>query len=662
MNISPENQSLEFDPLDSDQKNDFEVVYAAKKREIRNILKSYVGIYDTFSELIQNAMDAVDKQSIHQEPAYRKKLWIRIDLQKNQLSITDNGVAFNEKEFKAFLAPNISFKDGSKTRGHKGVGATYIAYGFNYLQLGTKSANFEYTGELISGNQWVEDNQGIVTRPIVKASSPIDPVFFTIGRGSTFTLRFDSSTRPKSLSWFMATTPEQWLYLLLIKTPLGTVNLGSPDCSDIYFDLTVIDNKGEERVLADQQASYIYPHLKIKGSCDLKDILKVQQQLHLSGRDLTKLPSKYEKLNGIYEFFNTSELKKLPTQKIDDKEDLIDRYQITAYCFFTYSTSVWDNLNDDLAKLRKGYRVLRGGLQLANNGMVQGEIITIPLTSNIGYQNQAHIIVHFTNADPDLGRKGFQPELKSLAEDISVGIVNRVKKWKKQLKRDTGARPVITSEIELHRWIRDQEKHEESYPLILSNPNFFLPIKEVSISSHPQSEQDVVVLFNQLVAGGVIRGIKLMATSQYAQYDSLFKFTTIGSEINYIFDKQSNPLGVEYLGLAVGQVSPPKILEYKYNVDALISEFNNEEKNERDVNLVVAWELGEEWSKSYSITSLLDLDNLHHRQFHGITHVLESNNNNRIYIVILKELVEYLSDVDGVQDYHKSQYGDDLFF
>lgn len=654
--------TTEFDPLNSDNSFDPEIINAAKKREIKNILKSYVGQFDTFSELIQNAMDAVDRRSLlFPDTSYKKKLWIRIDIPANQLSITDNGIGFNEKEFRAFLAPNISFKEGSQTRGSKGVGATYLAYGFNFIQLGSKSPGFRYVGNLESGNKWLEDNLGIVTRPIVRSSNCLDANFEAVDRGSTFTLRFDGQTRPKNLSWFAATTPEQWLFLLLLKTPLGTVKLDDNATYDTFFDLTVIDSQGNSQTLVDQTAKYLLPHNILSRSCDLKEIIKVQKHLNEKAIDISRLPAKYEKLIGIYEFFSTDEILELPSQKLQGREELINNFKITAYCYFSYSTSIWSEFNDNHAKLRKGYRVLRGGLQLANNGMIQGDLITIPLTSNIGYQNQAHILVQFVNADPDLGRKGFQPELKELSEDISVAIVNRLKRWKKQLRKDTGSEPIITPEIELYRWIREQENYEISHPLILSNPNFFMPINEISISSYPRSEQDVIVLFNQLIAGGVIRGIKLMATSQHAQYDSLFKFSSMGMEDNYLFDKVKNPLGVERLGIPVGESSPPKVLEYKYSVDGLITEFNNEEKNEKDLNLVVAWKLGNEWKKSYTITSLLDLDNVHHRIFHGITHILEAHNNNKFYAIILEELLEYLQDIDRSQSFQKDKYGD-IFF
>lgn len=650
-----------WDPLLVSKDADSEIISAAQKREIKNILKSYVGMYDSFSELIQNAMDAVDKRAgIEIDKNYKRRLWLTIDLSENSFSITDNGIGFNRKEFESFLAPNISFKDEGKTRGNKGVGATYIGYGFDYLQFGTKGNGHEFVGELIGGRDWVEDYKGIKTRPVVNFTESNDSAFQSISRGSTFKIKFGGEyTRPKDLSWYSASTPEQWLYLLLIKTPLGSIDFIDAESSTIQFDLTVIKKNGEQQTTSNQEAKYIYPHTKIKASVALEDVLKIQKKLIDQGKDASAIPNKYKKSNGLYEFFKTSDVLSL-RDKDDTYKELVEEYKIEAYGYFTYSTSVWDQFNDSLAKLRKGYRVHKGGLQLANNKMTQGELIAIPLTSNIGYQNQCHIVVHFKDADPDLGRKGFQPELKEVAEKVSVAIVNRFKKWKSLLKTDSGVKPDISKEIELHDWIKQQEKHESEHPLALSNKNFFAPINEISITSEPQSEQDVIVLFNQLVAGGVIRGIKLLATSQVKQYDGVYKFVVKEPLGNHIFDKEKNPLGVEELHFNSEHVSPPKILEYKYNLDALIHEFESEYKNEKDIHLAITWEMGDEWKKNYDATSFLDLDNLHQRDFHGLTHALDSGTT-QFHVIALKELILFLNDVDGVQVYQKDKYGDDLF-
>jgi hypothetical protein len=652
---------INWDPLFDKNFEDESILSAAKKRQIKNILKSYVNAYDPFSELIQNSMDAVDiRLTKIKESDYKKRLYITIDLKNNAFSITDNGIGFNNQEFRSFLAPNISFKDGTKTRGHKGVGSTYIAFGFNYLQLGSKSREGEIIAEMTNGRNWVEDNEGIVTKPTVKSSNLIHQAFNEIDRGATFTIKFGGDfTRPKSLIYFNADTAEQWLHILLVKTPLGNIDFFNKNPNKTYINLEVIDITGNKTEVNNEAADYVYPHLKIPTSANLREITEYQRKLTSDGKPVSELPSRFTRLNGIYEYFTSEELKTLPTNKLDDEhKKLIDDYQITAYGYFCYSTDIWDELNDKVIKLRKGIRLLRGGLQLANNFMPQGELITIPLTSNIGYQNQTHILVHFTNADPDLGRKGFQPELKELGEIVSVGIVNRFKKWRHLLKIDTGARPNIASSDDVFKWITEQTKYEEEHPLVIQSENFFIPVNEISITSIPQSEQDVIVLFNQLLAGGVIRGIKLLATDQKKQYDGVFKYYIKKPISNHIFDKEKNPLGVQQLENKGNYNSRPWILEYKYSVDGLIREFENGEKKENEINLVVAWETGELWKKNYQITSLLDIRNLHHREFHGLTHIFHSATS-RYSAIILSELVEYLNEFDKSQIEQRQKYLDD---
>ena len=650
-----------WDPLKSSAEADVEIVSTAQKRQIKNILKSYVGMYDSFSELVQNAMDAVEKRaSLLNENDYKKKLWIEIELNDNSFSITDNGIAFNEKEFRSFLAPNISFKEGQNTRGNKGVGATYVGYGFNYLQFGTKGNGISFRGEFKDGRDWVEDSEGVKTRPVIVENNFTNESFEKIKRGSIFKIKFvGDNIRPKDLSWYSAQTPQQWLYLLLIKTPLGSIDYVGSVNKSINFDLKVIKKDGTYEILENQTANYIYPNSKINASINLKEILKWQQKAISSGKSASKIPRKYRKSNGVYEFYSNDDVLEL-RKSDEDSKIIIKKYNVEAYGYFTYSTFVWDSLNDTIAKLRKGYRVLKGGLQLANNQMIQGELIAIPLTSNIGYQNQCHVIIHFTNADPDLGRKGFQPELKEIAEKLSVAIVNRLKQWKYLLKSDSGAKPDIKKEKELHEWIKDQEIHEVSYPLVLNNKNFFIPINEISITSEPQSEQDVIVLFNQLIAGGVIRGIKLLATSQRKQYDGVYKFVLHNPLHNHKFDKDVNPLGVEEMQFTNEWTGPPKVLEYKYNLDALIHEFENDDKSEKDIHLAIAWEMGNEWKKRYEAISYLDLDNLHQRDFHGLTHQLDSGTT-KFHVIVLKELISYLNDIDGVQTYHKEKYNEEMF-
>src|SRR6266481_6303913 len=100
-----------FDPLE-DKNNNTNDATSILKREIENILSSYVGWYDPFCELIQNALDAVEARVATEKSAgtaggYKPKITIRIDLDDNSLTVTDNGIGLDKDKFEQFLAPNF---------------------------------------------------------------------------------------------------------------------------------------------------------------------------------------------------------------------------------------------------------------------------------------------------------------------------------------------------------------------------------------------------------------------------------------------------------------------------------------------------------------------------------------------------------------------------
>jgi hypothetical protein len=82
------------------------------------------------------------------------------------------------------------------------------------------------------------------------------------------------------------------------------------------------------------------------------------------------------------------------------------------------------------------------------------------------------------------------------------------------------------------------------------------------------------------------------------------------------------------------------------------------EKNERDIELVVVWELGKRWDTRYSITPLLHLSNVHHRYFHGATHLVKNYSTGETVfpIIVISELVDYINDPAAVQDYQEKTY------
>src|SRR6476660_7433979 len=88
-----------IDPLEAKSAQGTAAAQAAIKREIENILSSYVGWFDPFSELIQNALDSTDERAEFERPDYKPQIRIIIDVKDNALTVSDNGTGLSKEKY-----------------------------------------------------------------------------------------------------------------------------------------------------------------------------------------------------------------------------------------------------------------------------------------------------------------------------------------------------------------------------------------------------------------------------------------------------------------------------------------------------------------------------------------------------------------------------------
>ena len=649
----------EFDPLAAKQSLNTEVAINAMKREIQNILDSYVGWFDPFCELTQNALDSIEERLLEADQGYQPELRVLINLKDNIITVSDNGVGLTKEKFEQFLAPCFSFKSGN-TRGHKGVGATFLAYGFNYIQIASKSTDFEVLGKMINARKWLVD-ESPASNPKVSpdSSSAHDSEFKNFDRGVSITLKCDSTTRPGKLSWLNATTATQWVKVLSLKTGIGAI---FPD-ERINITVEVADVTGEVTKETKVGVAYLWPHEIVRRSKGLQELQQALAKLFEKNGAVFRMPASINNLDAIFDTFDKATLAEQIS--LDDSEiSICNQYDPTIYFCYTYSAKVWSQFNDTLG-IRLGQKILAPGIQIAANNMPQGEIISVPLRRNIGRQNQIHIVVHLKNCRADLGRKGFQQEIVEFSQSVAKKLIEKpIQKLRGNLRPVTGVRSDLARESEVDDWKNEFTKYESSHPLQITNDHFFLPTKRVSLTSTPTREQDVIALFNQLLAGGVIRGIQIMSTNERFTYDGMFRVIYDEPLENHIFDNEVNPLGVlpDYAKSAGVFKSPPKIMEYKYSLDALIEDIDSGAKNSNDISLVVVWETGKDYQGNYHITSLLDHDNLSERQYHGVTHVMTnvSTGQREMDLIVLEELIGFINDPVGTLVAQKTKYEDEV--
>lgn len=465
------------------------------------------------------------------------------------------------------------------------------------------------------------------------------------------------SIRPRDLSWIGATSASQWLAVLRANTPLGGIYLCGAQPNPVSITLEVVNEKGEITVDTISAPRYLYPNEVLNRTADLREILADQKSRVSRGLDVSKAPPKFTKLNGIWGEWSGQEIlgsmgdTPIRARLEENERALVLELGLTLRIFLAFSTDLWDNYNDNVLRLRKGHRLLRGGLQLSTKHMPQGLPLTIPMTNNIGFQNLAHVLVHFDNAEPDLGRKGFQPEVVRVAEKLSVSAVTALRRFYGLLRKPGGAQR-YDDELKIDQWRQEQIRHEMECPLLITGAGLFMPTEELPIRSEPVVEQDVVSLFNQMLSSGLIRGLQLISSSQFRQYDGLFRVKMTPPLDRYVLSKE-NPLGIdrEHFIERESIETVVKVLEYKFNVDGLVEEIQAEVKAIEDIGLVVAWELGSKWRQMFDVMSYLDEDNVHHRTIHGATHAFTHSitGANAFQALILKDLVGYLVNPEAEQ-------------
>lgn len=650
-----------FDPLEysSPAGQDEAAIMRRVKRSIHSILHSYVGWYDPFAELIQNALDSVDKKT-ETTKKYKPKVSIIIDLKENSLTVSDNGIGLDENAFQRFLAPHESYKEGDE-RGSKGVGATYIAYGFNYIRIDSKTKNFSASGEMEDGSRWLHSANPSSNPQVfpTKTACP-DSEFKKFNTGVSITLNFDETTRPGNLKWPNLKNADIWHKALSVKTALGAFSKND----EIEVKVRYISEEGVAESKIYQGISYLSPHDLMSKVQKYEDINEQVSKLIDKKGTGAVLPAKLKNLEAVYLDWNTDEI--IQNVKNISKEEIAfcKKHDVKIIGSYMYGAGVWKKLAE-----KYGYRntanIFGSGIQLAADNMPQGELIQIPLTRYTGRQNQVHIAFHFSNCVVDLGRKGFSKEIVDFSKSISSSIVqHNFSKIRVHLRSEDVKKAPLLANEKLANWKKSLEEHESNSPLILSNENFFLPLNEISVTSEPSREQDVIALFNQLLAGGVIRGIKIVGTNEMSTYDGAYRIRVGPSYDDHSFEETTNPLGIDSTKVDELKAVKPegfvstdmKVLEYKFSLDGLITDITTGDKKSGDMDLVVAWETGEDYEQYFGLESYLLEESREERQYHGVTHALRDEHGHHVMdVIILKDLINFLNN-PGAEISNQEQY------
>ena len=643
---------------------------------VREIIGSYHSNYDVFAETVQNAVDAVEEKyySLREEKdsndqadvllTYEPKIWVTVDLKQNEVRICDNGTGMDFETFQKSLSPAFSGKDIKKIigkkmhfRGHKGMGLTFLAYGFNKIRLSTKTDHNTFVGEMKDGRNWVKSPE-YESKPQCNASEEPAEIFNSISTGTCVTVRCDSESRPKRLS-LLAKSFSEWECIFRTLTAIGYLNLN--DDSDDFrkrtsIELTIVYTDDSEES-GNIPFEYLYPHTA-QGFRFL-DL----EEYHSEHAEKTSIPKEHQNAyDGLYRVWSRDELRTwLNEEKRTYFEDLLDKYNPKVYSFFSYGQPFWKELNRRMIGDERKSDRLAAGIQIASEHMPIGERYDAQVRYGTGNKNRIFIISYFENARPDLGRKSFENEIGEFSQEIANlstdhFIANR------ELMKPSKERPSTHEE-----WKEKmaEDRIEEARNQATGQP---LELDDLSLLSEPISEQEVVALFFELIGHGQLKAYTFLSVSgNEDQYDAVFEFDPPkDSELAHIEYSAEDPLGLDPSITSEGLVKlNPKNCEFKFSLDGLIEDFGKPSsergaKRFQDLRLVIAWQAGDYWKEDFALYPCLLAEFRHMRRYHGVTHVMtrKSGSDHEIQVVLLKDIRDYLSDADAATAFQKTEYLD----
>ena len=615
-----------------------EELLTLRKRELRNLLTSYADEADVFSEIIQNALDAI--LLAHEHGLYDEVSHARLDIvigrradDPDYLLVSDNGVGMSPAVASRFTMPGFTRdKSLGRTLGYKGVGASFFFAAANNIAFQTEDAHGNRTTAAVKGSfRWIMSTSEPPPTPTTSFVWPRNVrSLLPTSRGTAVYYEFHPDLKPRNLSHIVRLHNEDpfrelrhWASYLCAKTAVGYLD----NVQDVPLTIGLHLDRGDESHstqwslgsfnLDDRQLGYPYPWAVLKVHHDLADIealRKAQQGFeHKAKHQALRLHWTRDELLGLSKLHFTR-----------DEEQLVTEHFKFLDVFFAYSTDILDAIHKRTGSRAK---VLRYGIRLACDGVPQGRIIDFDLTRHQGLARQAHAVIAFEGLELDTGRKIPANELvMSVVRKITVRAMTHLATYRWALKNRS--RPDPSSNLD--GW-RSDTKERTSQSIVR---RMFLALGQRSpISVDPGTENDVIALFAALLAREVLLGYEIVALSGFNRYDGLVNILTDTGELTDDVD----PFSVRYFEHQRG--GNHRILEFKLSFDSVLEDFESGDKRPQDIDLLVCWTLPDIKVNRGTIRYTYG-DRNDFRETYGMTHLwLDAEVSSSIPIICLKHFI-----------------------
>ncbi|GAB4267407.1 MAG: hypothetical protein Kow0080_09510 [Candidatus Promineifilaceae bacterium] len=664
------------------------------KAEIEEVVRAYRHSWDIYSELIQNSIDAVNRRfrilndpdfylydkyrsntayTLESDPGFRGNIKLKIDLSENTIEVFDNGTGILPDRIEEFLLPKGGDKTLSQEYGFKGYGLTFVAFisqDFHIISHHFASPDkVAHELQLTGLFDWLCDDSGEIEFP----NSPIpdaNPTRIDLHNWNTvikvklandYSVKFPAVSAAEealhlvNCGWERTTkeSPKGFEYLLRTRTAIGNTRhlFNKAPLVPIDIKLEIIVPDGNETMSFDIPYQYYHPKDHDEISVDAYEFKDYYNKI--------KRASSSREFRGLYHTITDVQTGARKAIKFD-------------VALAAISSTRLSNIEADLGldEIESGDVNISYGVHLAIDGMPTG--LRIDDWDMKGHYLKRYFVIVDAELDVsnqlDPGRKGISGYYARLISNKVLDLLSTKvedsdpfsRYAANHLNHGRGREEgglVPQDFVNKIRQARESETKDEN-----DSSTLLQQLKSVSsLERFPTDEQEVIALFYELVAKGIIKGYRTVYLSSSAPYDAAFDYEIDCNSSNIVPDdtlglgkvlvsdlKTRGILKYTHRDNYYGRSAAPELCaDFKLNLGKFLDELRRPSRTPKDPNLIdllIFWDTSVPSaipSTSYTLDEIRD----NQRVFHSTTHRLGliEHHNTDIFCISLKDVLEKIA-------------------
>ncbi len=447
--------------------------------------------------------------------------------------------------------------------------------------------------------------------------------------GTVITIRLSPQTEPRSLRHAFPTV-EYAATAIRNQTAAGLIE--PPEVKKKRELRVTLEYKANSKTESVEIPShYRYPH---------EDLAKGIRVLNLGNwlkNNTNSQPQAKERkaYHACYWVFTPDDLKGLigtrtGEQLVEPEEvaSFLDDHQVHVYGLFSYSASYRDQLGEAwrIPKNRKALHY--PSLRVATDGMISSWAREIALTHRGFNVDRTWLLYSMRGIEPDLGRKDFPPKVHDFLRISEEVIANRVAEQSQPFLRVSPPRTAPTPSGYVAPSVKAHLRRQD-----LLSPKALPGFEEITLQTRPQSEQDVIALYSELVGLGAFRHLQPAFYSGFDFYDSYFEYAPSLTNASV----REKLTGIDDVDVR----DKEGVAEFKLTADTILADVVAGIKQWTDMKFMVCWDVGKDKSSGGNEVTFTECDEAIERRYHGVTHLarLQSGGDHTIFVVSLSDFL-----------------------